>query len=67
MLHPFWVNEVRNGAISITQWNIINDCCKVNLVGQAMGKNLVMAMGLVDLLGQYSIYHDKVFLIWMKQ
>ena len=26
-----------------------------------------MAMGFVDLLEQYSIYHDKVFLIWMKK
>ena len=43
-------NEVRNGAISITQRGFINDCYKVNPVGQ-WGKVLVMTMGFVDHLG----------------
>ena len=43
-------NEVCNGAISITQWGFINDCYKVNPIGQ-WGKILVMAMGFVDHLG----------------
>ena len=38
---------VRNGAISIIQWGLINDCYKVNPVGQR-GKILVMATGFVD-------------------
>ena len=36
-------NEVRNGAIFITQWGFINDCNKI----------LVMAIGFVDNLGQF--------------
>ena len=52
--------SLRNGFL------LIISIGNVNPVGQ-WGKNLVMAMGFVDLLGQYSIYHDKVFLIWMKK
>ena len=47
LLDSHFGNEVRNGAISITQRGFINDCYKVNLVGQ-WGKILVMAMGFVD-------------------
>ena len=50
MCYSHFVNEVCNGAISITQWGFINDCYKVNPVGQ-WGKILVMAMGFVDHLG----------------
>ena len=42
--------EVRNGAISITQWGFINDHYKVNPVGQ-WRKILVKAMEFVDHLG----------------
>ena len=44
-------NEVHNGAYSIVQQNFINDCYKVNPIGQ-WGKFLVMTMGFVDHLGQ---------------
>ena len=50
MCYSHFGNEVRNGAISITQQGFINDCYKVNPVGQ-WGKILVMAMGFVDHLG----------------
>ena len=44
------INEVRNGAISITQRGFIHDRYKVNPAGQ-WGKILVMAMAFVDHLG----------------
>ena len=53
MCYSHFGNGVRNGAISITQWGFINDRYKVNPVGQ-WGKILVMAMGIVDHLGQYT-------------
>ena len=48
MCYSHFGNGVRNGAIYIIQWGFINDCYK----GWPMGKNLVMAMGFVDHLGQ---------------
>ena len=50
MCYSHFGNEVCNGAISITQRGFINDCYKVNPIGQ-WGKILVMAMGFVDHLG----------------
>ena len=50
MCYSHFGNEVRNGAISITQRGFINDRYKVNPVGQ-WEKILVMAMGFVDHLG----------------
>ena len=47
-------NGVRNGAISITQRGFINDRYKVNPVSQ-WGKILVMAMGFVDHLGEFTV------------
>ena len=43
MCYSHFGNEVRNGAISITQRGFINDRYKVKPVGQ-WGKILVMAM-----------------------
>ena len=51
MCYSYFGNEFCNGAISITQRGFINDCYKVNPIGQ-WGKILVMAMGFVDHLGQ---------------
>ena len=45
-------NEVHNGAISIMQRGFINDCYKVNPIGQ-WGNILVMAMGFVGHLRPY--------------
>ena len=53
MFYSHFGNGVRNGTISITQWDFINDHYKVNPVGQ-WGKILVMAMGFVDHLGQHN-------------
>ena len=50
MCYSHFANEVCNGSISIMQRGFINDCNKVNPVGQ-WGKILVMAMGFVDHLG----------------
>ena len=50
MCYSHFGNEVRNGAISISQCGFINDRYKVNPVGQ-WGKILVMAMGFIDHLG----------------
>ena len=44
-------NEARNGSISIMQRGFINDCYKVNPVGQ-WEKTLAMAMEFVVHLGQ---------------
>ena len=51
MCYSHFGNGVRYGANSIIQWGFINDCYKGNPVGQ-WEKNLVMAMGFVDHLGQ---------------
>ena len=51
MCYSHFDNEIRNGAISITQWGFINDHYKVNPVGQ-WGKILVKAMGFVNHLGR---------------
>jgi hypothetical protein len=50
MPHGMCYSHFGNGAIFIMQWGFINDCYKVNPVGQ-WGKILVMAMGFVDQLG----------------
>ena len=49
MSYSHFVNEVHNGAISITQWGVINDHYEVNPVDQ-WGNFFVMAMGFVDCL-----------------
>ena len=46
MCYSHFGNEVHNGAISITQRGFINDCYKVNPVGQ-WEKILAMAMGVM--------------------
>ena len=50
MCYSHFGNEVRKGAISITQRGFINDRYKLKPVDQC-GKILVMAMGFVDHLG----------------
>ena len=50
MCYSYFGNEVRNGAISITQRGFINERFEVNPIGQ-WEKILVMAMGFVDYLG----------------
>ena len=57
MCYSHFGNEVCNGAISITQWVFINDCYKVNPVGQ-WGIILVMATGFVDHLGLRRVHKD---------
>ena len=57
MCYSHFSNEDCNGAISITQWVFINDCYKVNPVGQ-WGKVLVMATGFVDHLGLRRVHKD---------
>ena len=60
MCYSHFGNEVRNGAISITQWGFINARYKINPVGQ-WGEILVMAMGFVDHLGLNHIAYDIFF------
>ena len=50
MCYSYFGNEVRNGAISISQRGFINEHCEVNPNCQCE-KILVMAMGFVDHLG----------------
>ena len=70
MCYSHFGNGVRNGAISITQWGFMNDCCKVNPVVQ-WGNFLVTTMGFVDNLGLGHLtfvkvyFHDKVNRFWV--